>query len=332
MRHASGFPDCVSSGAIRSHWSVAACHCGRWLRYAVLVVLIETVCASAWAEGLTVRLVVGNDSAFAGETASRLQNLLGQSMPGIALERMDAASLPTALSPNSVNLVVTLGDVAWQMAAAVTSRDSPVLAVMPRRHAYEALTKRSPHNSSAIFLDQPVERMLNLVSLLKPRDARVGIVLGPSTQEMAPLLQGASGERKQRLRLETVSEEAAVGRAMARVIQDANILIALPDPVVHSVNTVQSILLMSYQAGIPVIGYSAAYQRAGAMVSLYTTPEQLARQAAETIIAWHQGKGLLPTQEPKYFTVGINTTVARSLGIELPDADTLEQKLRLMKE
>jgi ABC-type uncharacterized transport system substrate-binding protein len=102
--------------------------------------------------------------------------------------------------------------------------------------------------------------------------------------------------------------------------------------VVQTANTIQPILLMSYHAGIPVIGYSAAYQRAGAMVSLYTTPEQLARQAVEAVIAWRQGKGLPATPEPKYFTVGINVTVARSLGIELPGADVLEQKLRSMKE
>lgn len=305
---------------------------GHWLLHAVLVALIGTVSAGALAEELTVRLVVGNDSAFASETASRLQKQLEQSAPGIALERVDIASLPAASSTNSASLVVTLGDVAWQAAAAVFPRDIPVLALMPRRHAYEALMKRSPRNASAIFLEQPINRMLNLVGLLKPRGARVGVVLGPATQEMASRLQEASSERKQLLWLEKVSEEAAVGRALARVIQNANILVAIPDPVVHTANTVQSILLMSYQADIPVIGYSAAYQRAGAMVSIYTTPEQLSRQAAETIIAWHQGKGLPPTQEPKYFTIGINTTVAHSLGIELPDAVTLEQKLRSMKE
>ncbi|MFY9330022.1 MAG: hypothetical protein WAO76_18690 [Georgfuchsia sp.] len=298
----------------------------------VFVVLIETFCAGASAEGLTVRLVVSDDSTFASETASHLQNLLEQSIDGIELERVGDKFLPASTSRASAHLVVTLGDAAWQRAVATSSQDSLVLAVMPHRFAYETSIRRSPRNSSAIFLEQPVGRMLNLVSLLRPRDAHIGVVLGPTTQEMSSRLQEASSERRQRLRLETVSEEAAVGQALARMIQNVNILLAIPDPVVHTANTVQSILLMSYHAGIPLIGYSAAYQRSGAMVSLYTTPEQLARQAAEAVIAWHRGKGLPSTRETKYFTVGINATVARSLGVELPDTDTLEQKLRSMKE
>lgn len=326
------YMDCEYSGAVRRLWKAALCHCKRWLRHAVLLALVESGCANAYAGGLTVRLVVGDDNAFAVEAASHLQKLLQQSAPGIELERVDIASLPSVSSLAASHLIVTFGDLAWQMAAAVSSRDTPVLAVMPHRHAYEALIKRSPRNTWVIFLEQPVDRLLNLVSLLKPRDARVGVVLGPSTLEMAPRLLEASGERKQRLRLETVKEEAAVGWVLARVIKQSNILIAMPDPVVHTANTVQSILLMSYHAGIPVIGYSAAYQRSGAMVSLYTTPEQLARQTAEMVTAFLQQKGLPATMEPMYFTVGINSTVARSLGVELPDADALERKLSSMRE
>ena len=109
-------------------------------------------------------------------------------------------------------------------------------------------------------------------------------------------------------------------------------LLAIPDPIVHNANTVQPILLMSYHAAIPVIAYSPAYQRAGAMVVLYTTPAQLAQQTLELVTAFREGRSLPAVQEAKYFSIGINTTVARSLGISLPDGQVMEQKLRLMKE
>lgn len=305
--------------------------CGRKLRHAVLLTLLGIVSPLVLAEGPAIQLVVSNDNAFASETASRLQKLLEHSVPDLALERVDPASVSAATFEVPAHLVVTLGDFAWKMAAAASSRDIPLLAVMPRRHVYESLIRRSPRNAAAIFLEQPVDRMLNLVSLLRPH-ARIGVVLGATNQEMAAILQTAATERNQYLHIKTASEEAAVGRTLDKMIRDINVLLAIPDPVVQTANTVQSILLMSYNAGIPVIGYSAAYQRAGAMVSLYTTPEQLSRQVAEAVIAWHQGKGLPTSKAPKYFTVGVNTTVARSLGIELPDVDTLEQKLRSMKE
>lgn len=331
MRHVISVSDSAYSGAIRRRWRVALRQCVHGLRYALLVALIGIVSPVASADGQVVRLVVSDDNAFASETANRLQKLIEQSATGIALERVDIASLPAASSANPANLVVTMGDLAWQAATTLSSQDSAVLAVIPRRHIYQALANRSSRNTSAIFLEQPVNRLLNLVSLLRPQ-AQVGIVLGTTTQEMVPLLQTAANERNQHLHMETANEETAVGRALGKVIRKIDVLLAIPDPVVQTANTVQPILLMSYNAGVPVIGYSAAYQRAGAMVSLYTTPEQLARQAVEAIIAWRQGKGLPANTRPKYFTVGINTTVAHSLGVELPDADTLEQKLRSMKE
>ena len=325
--------NCVYTDASKRWRRGVSLKYNRWIRQAVLIALVEIACPGALAESLSIRLVVSDDNAFSRETANRLQILIEQSVPGIALERVTAtAAASAAASPALVRLVVTVGDAAWQSTAS-SPKDSPILAVMPQSRAYETMIKRSPRNFAAIFVEQPVGRIFNLVSLLKPGDAEVGIVLGAATQDMAPLLQAAANERNQRLLLETASEGAAVGRVLADVIRGgANVLVAIPDPVVQTANTVQPILLMSYHAGIPVIGYSAAYQRAGAMVSLYSTPEQLARQVSEAVIAWTQGKGLSAIQEPKYFTVGINTTVARSLGIELPDADTLEQKLRSMKE
>lgn len=324
------YRDFIQTGAKSSSWGSAALKFTWRARYAVLILLIGGICLASAnaAESRTIRLIVSEDSAFARETAARLRSLLEQSQPDISLEQASANVISTA----PARLLVTVGDAAWKAAMAEPARDTPVLGLILRRNAYEAEAKRTSRNLSAIFLEQPVGRMFNLVTLIKPRDARVGVVLGPDSQAMAALLQTSSGERRQYLRLESATEESTVGKVLANVVRDVNVLLAIPDPVAQTANTVRPILLMSYHAGVPVIGYSAAYQRAGAMVSLYSTPEQVARQAAEVVNAWREGQGLPAAQEPKYFTVGVNTTVARSLGIDLPNADVLGQKLRAMKE
>jgi putative ABC transport system substrate-binding protein len=71
---------------------------------------------------------------------------------------------------------------------------------------------------------------------------------------------------------------------------------------------------------------------AGATVALYSTPEQLARQTAETIAAYRAGKPIPAKQVPRYFTVNVNATVARSLGVEIATSTVLEETLHSMKE
>lgn len=279
------------------------------------------------AEQQLIRLIASGDNAFSRDTAIQLRIQLEDSVPGIVLQNDGAAMMPETVP----HLVISVGEQAWNVASLLQG-NVPILAVLPKRSAYETAEKRVDRNTSAIFLDQPVGRLLNLVSQLKPGGTRVGVVLGPAAGRIGKELQEAAAERGQRLHLETVGEEIAVGRVLAGVLRDTNVLLAIPDPVVQTPNTVQPFLLMSYQAGVPVIGYSPSYQRAGAMVSLYATPEQIARQAAEAVAAWRQGKGLPKPQAAKYFTVGINAAVARSLGTTLPEAEALQRKLAAMKE
>jgi hypothetical protein len=280
------------------------------------------------ADGQSIRLISSDDSPFARATARRLQELLEPSTPGITLEKSDG----TYNASTASRFVVAVGESAWNTVLAASPRDVALLAVIPGQNGFEVAAGRSSRSTSAIMFDQPIGRLLNLVTLVKPQNAQLGVVLGPNSEDLAAGLQQNANERKQRLHVRVISEEASVGKAFADVIRNSDVLLAIPDPVVHNANTVQPILLMSYHAGVPVIGYSAAYQRAGAMVVLYTTPEQLARQVAEAVMMWREGKGLPAPQSPKYFTVGVNVTVARSLGISLSDAETLEQKLHTMKE
>lgn len=132
--------------------------------------------------------------------------------------------------------------------------------------------------------------------------------------------------------VEKVERENDVGPGVERLVQQVGMLLALPDPVAHTAGTVPPLLLITYRAGVPVIAYSEAYLRAGAVAALYATPEQIAQQVVEMISSYRQGKTLPQSQGLKYFTIGSNPSVARSLGFNLPPLDELETRLKQMKE
>ncbi|MDO9189477.1 MAG: ABC transporter substrate binding protein, partial [Sulfurimicrobium sp.] len=118
------------------------------------------------------------------------------------------------------------------------------------------------------------------------------------------------------------------------VLADSDVLLAVPDPLVFNKGTVQSLLLTTYRYQDPVIGFSHAYVKAGALASVHTMPEQVGRQAADVILrtlgsrpAW-----LPPPENPKYFSVSVNYQVARSLGLSIGDETVLLQKLKRASE
>ena len=91
--------------------------------------------------------------------------------------------------------------------------------------------------------------------------------------------------------------------------------------------TISNILLTAYHLRSPVIGFSPAYVKAGALFALYSTPAQIGQQAGETARAGLASGSLPPPAAPRHFRVGINRYVARSMGINLDDAATLQERL-----
>jgi ABC-type uncharacterized transport system substrate-binding protein len=105
----------------------------------------------------------------------------------------------------------------------------------------------------------------------------------------------------------------------------------MADPQVFNGNTLPNILLASYRARIPVMAFSPAYVKAGALLSLHSTPSQVGSQAGVVARSALQGAALPAPQYPTDFTVSVNDYVARSLGLGL-DATTLSERLHSLEK
>jgi ABC-type uncharacterized transport system substrate-binding protein len=86
------------------------------------------------------------------------------------------------------------------------------------------------------------------------------------------------------------------------------------------------VLLASYYHNTPIVAYSSSFVRAGALAGIYSTPQDIARQAQE-IISSNTKLTAGTMINPKYFTIEINTSVAQSLGITIPDQKTINDVL-----
>jgi ABC-type uncharacterized transport system substrate-binding protein len=177
---------------------------------------------------------------------------------------------------------------------------------------------------SAVFIDQPLSRQMDLLRLALPEKKRVGVILGPASQDLESELGNQAREHTLELTVARITERSGLYGALQNVLPASDLLLMLPDPLVANADTVYGLLLTTYRAQLPVVGFSEGLLNAGALLSLYSTAHQQGRQGAEIAREVLARPGALPEpQYPKYFTVRVNVSVARSLGLHLPPEEAL---------
>lgn len=292
---------------------------GRFRQLLQFALLIPVV--GYGADTLSVR-IVGDDAGFSAQVSARIDTALRRMGPDVRLD----GDLSSA-SPH--RLLIAVG-VKGAKAMDAVGAEVPVVAVLSPRHIADGGGDRT---ITSVYGDMSPGRLINFAQIVQGRKSgNIGLVAGPVTLSRLPRLEAAASERGAHLHVERIERENDAGPAVERIVRDSGVLLALPDPIAHTAGTVPPLLVVTYWAGVPVIGYSEAYLRAGAVAVLYSTPEQIAQQVAEIVAVIRQGKGLPPPQYLKYFTVGVNASVARSLGLSLSSAEELEARLKGLRE
>lgn len=300
------------------------------LRWIVGWVLACLMGAPGLVAAAQVAIVMSDDSAPYQEVYQAIRSNLDN--VGLDTSRAYADGLASgALS--EARLIVTVGVRATDLLASLPIR-TPVLAVLVPRAWYiksgrPRLTDGGHRSASAIFLDQPFERQSKLIRLAFPEARRVGVLLSAEQRGLVDELDEALRAQRLGLMHVTVGEGERLMTPLEQALNETDLLLAIPDPLIFNRNTAQSLFLTSYRYRDPVVGYSRSMTRAGALVSLYSTPAQIGRQAAEWVGSALNGATVrLPSPaHPMYFEVSINDQVARSLGFSLPSEADLEKRL-----
>lgn len=280
-----------------------------------------------------VTVVLSEEGGAHAEVAEKLRSALAHTTVPIRVVPLQSLKAGEMIKPGS-SVIVAVGTGAMQ--ALAQQHDVPVMNVLVPRQAFEKIARQDGRNSdhrhfSAIYLDQPFSRQLNLIRLMLPEHKRVGVLLGPDSAALAPGLRAAARQLGIRLMIEKCSGESELFPALHRLLNDSDVLLAVPDSEIYNRNTIQGILLTTYRHKVPLIGFSPAYVKAGALAAAYSTPAQIGRQTADMLQQLEAGRQLPPPQSPRYFSVGINAQVARSLGLVIDEA-TLNDKLKSIQE
>lgn len=298
-------------------------------RNALIACLLVSTClpVSGLADPLHVLVVLSDNTApYLSFSRSFSQNL-----PTTILVSVQQRAEDFVDGAQNADVIVAVGAKASMLVA--SRSPAPMLAALLPRSSYEGLLAR-PHRSkslSAIYLDQPWERQADLIHALLPDSRTVGLLYTTTARIDIASLSKAMARHDMVLNAQLLVAPQTLSVNLENLLKDSDVLLAIPDNAIYSSNNIRNILLTTYQKGVPLIGLSQSYVNAGALCAVFSTTEQIAAQASETIISFAQTHQLPDAQYSVLYTLAVNQEVARTLSVPYQSAEMLRLQMDNVK-
>jgi putative tryptophan/tyrosine transport system substrate-binding protein len=274
-----------------------------------------------------VPLVLSEPGGAYAEVAAKIRESLRGSVEISELVPGDAK----VMARGAPRIAVAIGTLACR-AVAESSTTMPLVCALVPRSAYEKIAAGvRGRGVTAVLLDQPVSRQMALIRLTARDYREVAVLLGGESASLARALTQGAAEHGLRLATTRVESIEDLPGALQSALDNADVLLAVPDSSIYNARTLQNILRAGFQTKVPLFAFSPAYVRAGALAAVYSTPAQVGAQAAAWIARYLEGRPLPAAQAPREFEVSVNRNVARALGLTVDDDQTLADRLRKME-
>jgi len=286
---------------------------------------ISLLSAASYAATLSLTVVLSENGGsyleYSNALAAQLKNgditlsVIEAGMPLPASDLVIAAGMKAALSLTH-------------------ARPVAMLAVLIPREGYGRLQNEFAFTAanngtvklSAIYLDQPFKRQFELIAAVLPKTSSIGVLYSTPPMDLSTLRMLAK-VRKLELNERSPGSASNLHAALQEILLSSDVLLALPDTEIYNTSTIRNILLATYRSKVPLIGFSPAYVKAGALCAVFSTPQQIAGQSAAIIREYAETRALPAAQYAKEFEVSVNEQVARSLGLIIKSASQVRSEM-----
>jgi hypothetical protein len=209
-------------------------------------------------------------------------------------------------------LVVAIGINAWTRLAE-SSRAQTLLPALVLRADMKAETR---NHVDAVYADVPLTAIAERLREAFPGKSRLALIHRAS--HPAPEASVLAHVKQMGLELQVVDctgpEKllAVFGSLKGKV----DFVLTEPDSELYNSATLKPLVLASLDKQLPIVGFSAAFVRAGALAGVYPDFRELGRQTGEMMLRVLAGKGQHTDEGPRKVVIAVNDRIARLLGLE----------------
>jgi putative ABC transport system substrate-binding protein len=232
----------------------------------------------------------------------------------LRIEYIDLASASgaaqfAAMRAAPPRLITILGAAAWESADEAGPNVLP--ALIPRQE----LKSRPARRAGAVYADVPLTILSERLRAVFPGKSRLGLIHrppgpGPDAAALAHLRQAGFD-----LQVVECRRPDGLLTALGSLGGKVDFVITEPDAELYNSATVKPLVLASLEKRLPIVGFSAAFVRAGALAGVYPDFRELGRQTGELTERILAGKSDHNEEEVHKVIIAVNQTVARLMGI-----------------
>jgi ABC-type uncharacterized transport system substrate-binding protein len=208
-------------------------------------------------------------------------------------------------------LMTIVGAGAWE------SADEGLPYILPALMLRQEVKAHGVRRAGAVYADVPLARVSEGLRAVFPGKSRLGLIHRPSVA--GPDAAAIARLRQMGFDLHVVECASPDGllAAFASLRGKADFAITEPDAELYNSATVKPLVRASLEQRLPIVGFSAAFVRAGALVGVYPDFHELGRQTGQLAERILTGKieGNRTEEEVRKVVVAVNQTMARLLGM-----------------
>ncbi|MHA1989137.1 MAG: ABC transporter substrate-binding protein [Promethearchaeota archaeon] len=227
------------------------------------------------------------------------------------------------------NLIISIGYKSAKVMAKHKTKKNVIYTLIPDNGSLRISIPCKKTTCYKIYINQPVSRYVQLFKNLFPKGKTLAFA---TTKENSIKLQQLKTESKNNNLIYKeirIQKNKNISRTFINKLNNNDVLLALANPDIYNANNAKSIILSTYHASVPIIAYSKSFAKAGALISLYSSIDNIAEKTANIVNAII-ADGSLKQKEyyPDDFTIEINSAVARSLNINIDSENMLKRKIK----
>ena len=230
------------------------------------------------------------------------------------------------------DLVVTVGTQATLSVVRHVRSTPIVFSLLLFSGESESLLQNRPANVTGAAMDIPIALQFQRLREVIPELKRVGVIFNPQNS-IGEIEQVRRASRDNGLTLVEipVSSESEVLQQIEGLKGKVDVLWSVADSTVFTPRSVDSILLLTLRDGIPFVGLSPSFVKAGALLSFSCDYEDVGSQSAEQALEILAGKSPaeVSVAYPRRVSLFLNLNTARAIHLEI--SQKLQSQVEFMR-
>jgi len=257
----------------------------------------------------------------------------------VQLREVELPSDPTkeepflrSLEQSRPDLVVTVGTQATLSVSRHIKSAPVVFSLVLFSGESESLLQNRPANVTGSAMDIPINLQFERLREVIPELKRVGVIFNPQNS-LGEIEDARRAAREIGLMLVEipVNSEAEVLQQVEGLKGKVDVLWSVADSTVFTPRSVDSILLLTLRDGIPFVGLSPSFVKAGALLSFSCDYQDVGSQSAEQALEILAGKSPadISVAYPRRISLFLNLNTARAIHLEI--SQKLQSQVEYMR-